>query len=545
MRSLLLASALATSRAQDDIGFEGLFTDSVEEVENIALTVTGTIPDYVVGTFAQGGPARWTWGDRSFTHILDGFSKLNKYEFSGGNTVHFTAKFPRTGFYTEAEQKNDIPLGVFAQQTDPPLSVTLSEFSKAPNDNNQVNIVDLGGKFEVLSDTLSLIEVDPATLELVSEYNSMQCDNNVPEKCTVTKNASVPLGQMNPGASAHPHMTEDGDFIGLREHCKYTGMEILGKEGFAVYRIKKDQRDTIQDIVHIPVSKTSYTHDFGLAKGPDGDTVIVCAQPIHYDAMEIAMTGTLQKGLVKTNDPSRFYVAPLQFGAKAVEIDAPDKIFFGHQVNSFSTESGKYVIDINKQHNIFFDRYDMSVMRDKAKRDSWPTTADSSGVIPGYQTVTRYTIDINAKTVTSEPLFGHEPEENIFNEHDLFRLHPEDYGKPYCGYWAWQAYHDGASFASWAVVRTELCGEKPTVAAAWYRPNVYPGEASFVPKPGSTDKTEGSLIFKAFDGVRNTTSLVVADAKTMETVAEAVLPINIPFTVHGNWFPGISESTVV
>jgi len=299
-------------------------------------------------------------------------------------------------------------------------------------------------------------------------------------------------------------------------------------------------------MIHIPVSKTSYTHDFGLAKGPDGDTVIMLAQPIHYNALAIALTGTLQKGLVKSNDPARFYIAPLQFGAKAIEITAPDKekIFFGHQVNSYSTESGKFVIDINKQHNIFFDRYDVAVIKDKAKRDAWPTTA-ADGVLPGYQTVTRYTIDVNSKTVTSAPLFGAEPEENILNEHDLFRLHPADYGKPYCGYWAWQAYYNSTSFASWAVVRAELCGEKPTVAAAWYRPNVYPGEASFVPKPGSTDKTEGALIFKAFDGVKNTTSLVVADAKTMATLAEAVLPINIPFTVHGNWFPASSVSTIV
>lgn len=142
-----------------------------------------------------------------------------------------------------------------------------------------------------------------------------------------------------------------------------------------------------------------------------------------------------------------------------------------------------------------------------------------------------------SKEISSRPLFGRDPDENVFNEHDLFSLHPDDYGKEYCGYWAWQAYHNSSSFASWAIVRTELCGESPRVAAVWHRPNVYPGEASFVPKPGSADKTEGTLVFKAHDGNVGKTSLVVADAKTMETVAEAELPIRIPFTVHGNWFP--------
>merc|ERR1712137_1266604 len=148
-----------------------------------------------------------------------------------------------------------------------------------------------------------------------------------------------------------------------------------------------------------------------------------------------------------------------------------------------------------------------------------------------------------ANTITSKPLFGHDSQENIFNEHDLFRLHPEDSGRPYCGYWAWQAYHNSTAFGSWAIVRAELCGESQVIAAAWYRENVYPGEASFVPKPGSADKTEGALVFHAYDGNSDKTLLIVADAKTMETIAEAELPVQIPFTVHGNWFP--AKGTVV
>jgi len=427
------------------------------------------------------------------------------------------------------------------QQTDPPLDVTIAEFAKAPNDNNQVNVIKLGeGNLELLSDTLSLVELDHATLEVKNEYNSIQCTTNVPDQCTVTQNKSVPLGQMNPGASAHPHFTDDGDYIGLREIAKLMPKVTPGKEALAVYRIRKDQRDTIQDMVHMPISRTSYTHDFGLAKAADGDYVIVCAQPISYLPMNIATTATLKNGLEKTSAPAKFFVAPLQFGAEAIEMDAPDTIYFGHQVNSFSTEPGKYVIDLNKQHNIFFDRYDIGCIKDKSCRDSWPTTA-VDGVLPGYQTITRYTLDTNAKTVTSEPLFGHPVEENIFNEFDLFKLHPADHGKPHCGFWAWQAFFNSTSFGSWAVVRTELCGEAPKVAAAWYRKSWYPGEASFIPKPGSEDKTEGVLLFQAYDGNADKTSLIVADAKTMDTIAEAELPVNIPFTVHGNWIPASDQ----
>jgi len=240
--------------------------------------------------------------------------------------------------------------------------------------------------------------------------------------------------------------------------------------------------------------------------------------------------GTLQAGLkVAKNEGTKFYVTPVEKGATPVEIDA-DPFFFGHFVNSYEVGDGVFVADIAMQDNAFFDRYSLDVVRNKTRRDNWANEK-------GYVTIVRYELNTTAKTVKSTPLWGKESMKNIDHEFDLFRLHPEDYGKPYCGFWAWQTFYNSTSYASWALVRAEVCGPKPEVAAVWFRPNVYPGEATFIPKPGSTDKTEGVLIFKASDGVTRKTSLVIADAKTMETVAEAVLPVNIPFTVHGNWFP--------
>jgi carotenoid cleavage dioxygenase-like enzyme len=548
LRVLLIACGAAA--AQDDIGFEGLFKNVVDEVESFNLNVTGQIPDYVVGAMAQTGPARWSWGKRKFTHALDGFGKLHKFEFKGGNQVTFASKFLQSGFHTEAQKINDIPVGVFAQPTDPPHPdgmMHMEGFIKAPNDNNQVNVIQLEkGHFEVLSDTLAVVEVDPVSLNLTNEYANMACGANAPEHCTQMKNVSNPFGQMCAGASAHPFVLENGDYLGLREITRFTSI-IPEKESFAVYRISKDQRGTLQDMIKIPVKRASYTHSFGLAKATDGMSmhVIVAQQPIHYNSMAIATSHTLQKGFWKGKDVSSFHVAPLEFGAEPIEIESPDQFFFGHTVNTYANGFGKFVMDINIQNNIFFDRYSLDVLFDKTRRDAW-TMTEKDGVKPGYQTVTRYYIDMFEKTVTSKPLFGRAPEENIYNEHDLFRLHPEDYGKPYCGYWAWQAYYNSTSFGSWAVVRTELCGDKgPVVAAAWHQPNVYPGEASFVPKPGSKDRTEGTLIFHAYNGALDRSYLVVADAKTMKTIAQAELPVNIPFTVHGNWFPAASEASVI
>jgi len=404
----------------------------------------------------------------------------------------------------------------------------------APNDNNNVNVFKLGDDIAVLSDTPSFVTMDAATLNTTHEYNAMGC--HTPFPCTKIANMTTPLMELGVGGSAHPFKMENGDYLSLLETGKVMGSFPPGPENMVIYRISGQRANEVEEIVKIPVPKASYAHSFGLAQGEEGPHAVVITQPLHYNMMGILETGTLQAGFENFPDENTtLYVAPVKAGAKAMAFTVP-KFYFGHVVNTFSDGNGKFTIDINTQDDIFFDRYSLDVQRNKTRRDSWPTTVTSNGK-PGYETVTRYVLDTKTNSATHSPLFGVESQRNIFNEHDLFKIHPADLGKPYCGYWAWQAFYKSDSFASWAVVRTELCGDKPKVAAAWYKANVYPGEATFVPKPGSADKTEGVLLFKALDGNTGKTLLLVVDAKSMETISEAVLPVHIPFTVHGDWFP--------
>eukprot|EP01062_Namystynia_karyoxenos_P064652 TRINITY_DN5767_c0_g2_i1.p1 TRINITY_DN5767_c0_g2~~TRINITY_DN5767_c0_g2_i1.p1 ORF type:complete len:386 (+),score=111.74 TRINITY_DN5767_c0_g2_i1:158-1315(+) len=379
------------------------------------------------------------------------------------------------------------------------------------------------------------------TLGTVAEYNGQFC-NTQASPCSKL-NMSNPFMQVCGGGSAHPHMAANGDYIGLRETVKEMGVMQPGHEHLSVYRISANNRATAEDLVTVKVPRSSYTHSFGLAKpnAPGGEEhVIIAQQPLHYNALALMRSGTLQEGLQRRmGESTLIHVAPLRSGAKVTTIDSKQTFFFGHFINSYEEPNGTLVADINIQDDTFFDRYSIAVQTDKQARDAWPTQqASGSKNSHGYETATRFRIDpVRGELLSAEPLFGRPSPVNIENEHDLFRLHPADYGRPYCGYWAWQAYYQSSSFASWAIVRTELCGSAPKVAAAWYRPNVYPGEAAFIPKPGSADKTEGVLIFKALDGNSGKSLLIIADAASLATVAEAELPVHVPYTVHGNWFP--------
>jgi carotenoid cleavage dioxygenase-like enzyme len=234
---------------------------------------------------------------------------------------------------------------------------------------------------------------------------------------------------------------------------------------------------------------------------------------------------------------SQIHLVPLDGGISVPLKIEHDPFYFGHFLNTFSTGPGKITFDLDRQSEVFFDRFAFEIQQDKTKRDTWAETHGNA-----YSTPTRYEVDVDAGTVSSRPLFADPKTQCASNskwcEFDLFKLHPDDIGRPYCGFWSQHVFFNSTSFASQAVIRADLCGKDgPKVVASWYRPNTYPGEVQFVPKPGSTDKTEGVAIFKVYEGDTKSSKIVVADSKTMATLATAELPVRVPFTVHGNFYP--------
>jgi len=500
------------------------------------LKVIGNLPDWLAGTFYQVGPARWSIGKMKFTHALDGFGKLHKWVFGDGK-ITFTSKFVRSGALNQSIAKGEIVWGVVAQETTPPRhNPGMSGMSSAPNDNNNVNPwMFEKGHLAVLSDTPTIVDVHPASLNFMDEIGMMGF-----------KNVSNPVvAPMTSGASAHPHCAEDGAYMGLREA---TRMVPMGKSRMSVYKLHPDKENVVQDIAHVDVPRASYTHSFGLTKGMEGgEYAVVVAQPVYSNMIKIATKGTLAAGFESpAGAKTMIHLLPMNTasGKKVVSIEH-DPFFFGHFLNTFSSGPGKVTFDLDHQSQIFFDRFSFDVQTSKSKRDNWAAEHGNA-----YSTPTRYEVDIEAGTVTSKPLFPNPQTQCAPNskwcEFDLFKMHPDDYSRPYCGFWSQQVFFNSSSFASQAIVRAELCGkEGPKVAASWYQPNAYPGEVQFVPKPGSTDKTEGVAIFKVYEGDTKLSKIIVADAKTLETLAYAELPVRIPFTVHGNFYPAGSKGHCV
>jgi len=300
--------------------------------------------------------------------------------------------------------------------------------------------------------------------------------------------------------------------------------------------------NTVDDIVHVDIPRASYTHSFGLAHGSNGfDTAVVVAQPIYSNMVKMMEFATMDKAFeTPAGSNTTVHVMPMD-GSAPLSVDLPP-FFFGHFLNSWHSGEKEVSFDLDRQETIFFDRFSMAVQTNKTARDEWAAVHQNA-----YSTPTRYTVDLTTGDVKETTLFPKLSQclSKTWCEMDLFKLHPDDIGKEYCGFWAWHNYWNSTSFGSWAIVRAELCGDEPKIVASWYQKNVFPSEATFVPAPGATDKTEGVMIFKVFEGETGVSKLVVADAKTLKTLATAVLPVGVPFTIHGDFMPAGGDEPVL
>ena len=71
----------------------------------------------------------------------------------------------------------------------------------------------------------------------------------------------------------------------------------------------------------------------------------------------------------------------------------------------------------------------------------------------------------------------------------------------------------------------------------WFKEDHFPTEPNFIPRPGATEEDDGVLLSTVLGGDRNSSYLLILDAKTMQPVAEANAPIFVPYSSHGTAWP--------
>ena len=461
-------------------GYEAGLRSLDEETAPVGLPVSGQIPEWLAGSLLRTGPANWEVGEDRMRHWFDGLAMLHRFDVDGDG-VSYASRFVQSKAYREAEATGKISYSEFG--TDPCLTLfakVRSMFAPRITDNPNVNLTRLGAKFVSMSETPMPVEFDARTLE------------------------SAGLAWDVPGllTTAHPHLErESGGVINyaakLGPRNKYRFFRVLpGSEKPEV-------------LAEQGVKEPAYMHSFGLTER----WFVLAEFPFVVNPLRLAFGGRpyIENYRWKPELGTRVTLFDRATGEARGPFET-DPFFAFHHINAYE-EGDEVVIDLcafpdaGLIEDLYMER--LRAGRPIARPD-----------------IRRVRVDLAAGNATSEILF----EEGF----DLPRI---NYGRcnerPYR--YAWGV---GFGDSGWLdhIVKADLAERS---AQRWSEPGCYPGEPVFVAAPGSNGATpsedEGVLLSVVLDGARESSFLLVLDARDLSELARAEVPGVIPFGFHGQF----------
>ncbi len=271
------------------------------------------------------------------------------------------------------------------------------------------------------------------------------------------------------------------------------GMSLL-PGGLTYHRI--DAAGTLMESRAIKIPRVTMMHDFALTER----SAIFFDLPVVFDltrAVRGAMPYRWDAGY-----RARIGIVPRNASHGAVRWFAIDPCFVFHIANAYEDADGMIVIDAI--------RY----------RDMW-----REGALIGRGFLTRWTLDAATGRVNEAQLddiaieFPRTDERRISRKHRYIYVVADDDG-------------DGC-----ALIRYDVDRRSSNVHR--FAAGTFPGEFAFVPNIGETHEDAGWLMGFVYDAARDTSDLVVLDARDVAAapVATVKLPVRVPFGFHGNWIP--------
>lgn len=501
---------LTAGKADTDVGFELLFKDAPDEFSDRCVTLSDSslpFPDFATGDFVVPSLGQFEMGDRQLVGILDSFGKLQRFRIEGSK-VCATYRIMATGFYNESKKAGTVGPGILFYETIPkrecPMIHPMCNV-EAPSDNNFVNTFKLQDKILSISDTHTMLEVDPVSLEVEGIH---RFDDKVEE--------AIPFGS-SAHPKIHPSTGDIIDFIG-------NGNPMLNSAKVSLYALNESaphERKVFRDIHY---DSAPYMHSFGVSE----KHLVLPRMPLKFDLAKVIMD-PLSAAFTPINPSSEkhsngFTIVPLSGDAPFYR-DLPNDhpLYFVHTVNTYETDTD-IIMDLttDKTNPFLGEEMKLPANRNKTQRDAFSRGG-----------VTRFTIPLDAtKPILSEGVSI--PTAMT----DFPTINPRMDGKKYCFYWAVTWFADEKSYASMALVKHDVCSGDPTKPVGrWLRENWYVSEATFIAssKPGAMED-DGLLLFVALDGEHDQSYLMGMDAKTMELKSQAGPFPRIAFTTHGQFY---------
>ncbi len=469
-----------SDRASFAIGF----ADLDAEVDHVRLTARGDFPTWLSGTLLRTGPAKFDIGSTTVNHWFDGLAMLHRFSFADGD-VTYANRFLRSDAYCESVDKGGLALGGFA--TDPCRTLfqrVAAVFSPHYTDNGNVNIDAFGGEPVALTETMLPVRFDPETLQAMGHY-------------AISEEVG---GQVS---IAHPHHDR-------RRGCRFSYVVQFGpRSHYRLFAIPDDGSPQ-RVVAEMPVDKPAYMHSFAMTER----YLVLTEFPLVVDPVRLLLNispficnyrWTPERGL-------RFHVFDKDSGELVVSHTA-DAAFAFHHVNAYEAGDDLIIDVVTYDDAQIIDQLYLSPLRagDAVRATGRPT---------------RFTLSLRAETPVGVGILADQMVE-------LPRIDYENRaGQPYCYMWGNGRTSHGEFLDS--VVRVDVTnGETRT----WHSEGCFPGEPVFVGRPAAEEEGDGVLLSVVLDAQRGGSFLLVLDAHSLAEIARAECPHQIPFGLHGSYFP--------
>jgi len=383
---LLCAVSLATSAT--DIGFEKLFIDSAEPVDECFPYLPAQ--SALNGSFIITSGGLFGMGDTKLVAIFDSWGKMHKFDFNpDSGKVCYKAKMMETGFYNESKKLNTVAHGILFVESDPPRKKCVAPMCNlmAANDNTFVNNMEIApGKFCSLTDTSTWQDFNAETL---GDFHKHKFNDHIKKPAH--------MAQMGP---AHPQLRPNypNTWVSVEQQSPLLPG---GKPIVTVFTLDTAKPDMRFEVASYEYANLPYFHSFGLHE----DFALLIHQPVWVDISQLEKTGLLGPAFTDLPDTNtKFKVVPFN-GGDIVTYNSSEHFYHLHTVNTHTVVGAngntQIVVDAEVYEGFPYTDPSMTIpgIKNKTARDA--CRAGCFGMIK------RYSIDtvtgVVAKGVPSRP----------------------------------------------------------------------------------------------------------------------------------------------
>jgi len=438
--------------------------------------VEGQIPAWLRGDLLRTAPAVFAEGVWEAHHWFDALGMLYRFRIEDAG-VSFRQRLMQTEV-ARAAHEGRTPRGSFGSPIVRGFWRRL--FSPVPevSDNTNVNIVAMGDERVALTESPHQWAVDPDTLALA--------------KPVAYRDRRGPLAMI-----AHPHF----DFA--RERVVSIATKIGPRSELIVYEHAPNDRErTI--VGKIPVGRLPYIHAFGLTPRH----AIVIGHPFDVNPLRLLWSnrGFIDHFEFRPDAGTTLWLVDRATGVVR-EHAAPSGFVF-HVVNAFE-DGDQTSIDVVMYPNAEIVG---RLRSDIIARDGFPSLAPS---------IVRWTLRDGHRDARVETILA-----------EGFEFPTVSYrkvgGKRHTVSWGARI---GAKAQSSSIVRSD--GDSVTTFSD---EGFIFGEPVFVGRPSSSAEDDGVLLSVGSHHTHDRSAMVVLDARTLDVLARAEVPLPIPLGFHGSFF---------